>query len=481
MLVILLIISTFSSIKFVSCDLVADRLANAQVWIERANSEPQNQLAYTTVVNFSTIYHRVDYAGNFGPGYLALEYDMIVNSLINILGFNSVQLRPKFEISTTQWIAPDILRVDYFLGISAGKFTPQMAYMFDQEDFRFVEFIVFDVSSPLINTGFTVQDKGANTLFTITTGAIPIEIVCGAFVFGACSQINNATNQSYIVNTGYTDVVDCITALTIINAQPNPCPFPQRSDTVACRALHAISSFFVPAIHCAHTKKVSPVCNAQCLPACANCHTDATCLATYANDFPFNKASYAPVYKCTCNNGFSGNGLTCAPLVCATSPGNSNNSNRICPTSIAGSTECINNLCKCRETFTNQPLTPTDHCGCPEPAVVRTVNKQPICVPAGRCITDDARYICNLQEYNQVKCRTVNNTFNPFGVCQCNPGFTGGIEYPCLCAHGKRIVWSNSVDGSVCLATNECTSDFDCESPQVCHLVANQKIGVCGV
>ena len=46
------------------CDLKADRLVNAQIWIERANSALQTQNAYgPTVVNFSTIFHRVDYAG----------------------------------------------------------------------------------------------------------------------------------------------------------------------------------------------------------------------------------------------------------------------------------------------------------------------------------------------------------------------------------------------------------------------------------
>lgn len=479
MLFVLIIVSTL----FVAsqCDLQSERIANARLWIERAQSSDQTTQAYgPTVVNFTTIYHRVNYAGSFGPGILALEYDYIVNGLQPLIGFNPVKLGPKWDVSTTRWLTNNILRVDYNIAIGAGFNPATFSYVFDQEDFRFVEYIVFDANTPLINTGFTVQDQGADTLFTITTASIPAATICGGFIFPACSQINPVNNQSYINETGFTGVVDCITKLSIIDATPQPCPYPQRSNTLACRALHGLSSFFIPSVHCSHVKQLSMVCKAQCLPACANCHPNATCVAGFASDFPLNAASYAPLYRCECKNGFVGDGQSCVALVCPT--GSNNRTTKLCPTAIAGSTECVDNLCKCKASFINQPTTPQDHCGCPSPSIVRYIDKEPICIPQGRCLTDEYRYICNSQEYNQVKCRAVNNTFNPFGVCVCNPGFTGGYEYPCQCAPEKRVVWSPSVDGSVCLAPNECTLDRDCTSPQVCHFTpANTFIGTCAL
>lgn len=455
-------------------DLDAARIANAKIWIERAQSGIQTIMAYgPNVVNFSTIYHRVDYAGPFGPGELAKEYDLLINGLDLLIGYNPVALRPQWDASTIQWIAADILRVDYTLGISTLYDPVAQRYGFVQEDFRFVEYIVYDPNSELINTGFTVQDVGANTLFELTGAALDAPTICGGFIFPACSQINPATNQSYIGDTGFTSVVDCITSLSQVAAIPQPCPYPFRANTLSCRSLHALSSFFIPSIHCAHTKLNSPVCRAQCLPACAQCHPNASCVATYPG-FPLTKASLSPVYECRCNNGFAGNGTYCTPVACS--------AQGLCPAA-PGTTECSTGLCKCKSSFVHQPTLPLrnrDLCECPETSTRRWVNNQVICVPHGRCIDDSSRYICSAQKYNQVKCRAVNNTFNTFGACKCNYGFEGGWEYPCVCPAGKRIIWSNFVDGQVCLAPGECTNDRpDCTYPQVCNIVPGQTIGSC--
>lgn len=468
------------------CDLLADRLANAKIWNLRASSQALTIAAYAeTVVNRSTIAHHVNYAGAYEGFQLAFEYDSLVNSFFFILQglgvppYNPVQLRPSFDLSTVRWISPDILRVDYNLGISAGKFSAAMPYMYEQEDFRFIEYIVFDPNSSLINTGYTYQDKGADTLFDITNGAVPLETICG-LIFGACGQINPATNQSRLALAGYTDFFDCYVTLATIQAEPKICPFPIRSKRTDCYQAHASYAFFEPDVHCPHVQKVSPVCKNRCLPACANCHANASCVATYSSDFPLTKASYTPIYKCECRNGYTGDGINCAPISCTPSLiGNSNRSANVCASSIAGSNECIDNLCKCKPSFTPQPTSVTDRCGCPAPSIVRYVNKEPVCVPVGRCLTDADRYICNIQQVNHVKCRSVNNTFNTFGACQCNAGFDGGYEYPCVCKTPKRIVWSNIVDGEVCLAANECTDNNHCTSAQVCRVLPGKQIGSC--
>lgn len=472
MLFLSLLVALICSV--VSGDLITNRIINAQKWIERSQGFALTQAAYgPTVVNYSTIYHRVDFAGPFGPGDLALEYDLIVNGLEALIGYNPVLLRPQWDASSTRWISTDILRVDYVLGISTGFDTTTRKYAIVQEDFRFVEYIVFDSNSALINTGFTVQDEGANVLFTLTGATIPVETICGGFIFPACSQINPATNNSYITDTGFTSVIDCITALSEIATLPQICPYPQLDNTNACRARHALTSFFLPSYHCSHVKKVSPVCLSQCLPSCANCHADATCVATYPN-FPNTQASLKPVYVCKCKNGFFGNGTSCAPVQC---------SNNGCPSS-PGSATCVNGQCKCGASFTHQPALPLserDLCGCPESSETHRINSELICIPKGRCIDDASRHVCREQRQNQVKCVAVNNTFNAFAACRCNYGFNGGWEYPCTCAADRRIVWSVELDGQVCLGQNECTADRPhCSSTQVCKIQSGQKIGLCG-
>lgn len=474
MLFRLFFIFALTSAVVLSSELDAARIANAKTWIERSQSGIQTIMAYApNVVNFSTIFHRVDFAGPFGPGELAKEYDLLVNGLDLLIGYNPVALRPKWDPSTIEWIATDILRIDYSLGISTNFDTVTRTYSIVQEDFRFVEYIVYDTNSALINTGFTVQDEGANILFTLTSAEATVEAVCGGFIFPACSQVNPATNQSYIADTGFTSVVDCITSLSQIAAIPQPCPYPLRADTIACRSLHALSSFLLPSVHCAHTKKVSPVCRAQCLPACSQCHPNATCVPTYPG-FPLTRASMSPVYQCRCNNGFIGNGTSCTPVQCY--------ANIPCPAP-PGTTECSNGLCKCKKSFTHQPELPArnrDLCGCPETSTQHMVNGEMVCVPRGRCIDDANRHVCNIQRPNQVKCVPVNNTFNPYAACKCNYGFEGGWEYPCVCPANKRILWSNAVAGQVCLAPGECTADRpDCTAPQVCRIEPGKTIGVC--
>ena len=181
--------------------------------------------------------------------------------------------------------------------------------------------------------------------------------------------------------------------------------------------------------------------------------------------------SFEPSYQCQCNNGYVGNGTSCQPKQC--SYGN-------CPSSY-GSYSCSTGLCLCESTYVNNPTnTGNNLCICPSPSVVQWVGSSPICLPAGRCINDSYRYMCNLQQYSQVSCVQIQNSFAPFGGCVCNYGFNGGWEYPCVCVAPGRILWSNSFNGQVCLLPGQCTEDHpDCGGTQHCVIPTGQQVGTC--
>lgn len=307
-------------------------------------------------------------------------------------------------------------------------------------------------------------------MFTITTAAIPPFVICAYFIFPACN-VTNSSGYNYLTDTGFSSVSDCITFLSSLPAT-QPCPYEQRSNTTGCRALHALSSFFLPNVHCSHVKPDSHVCREQCLPACSNCDANAKCIATFPG-FPSTPGSFSPVYKCQCNNGYIGNGTSCQSILC---------SNGNCPAPY-GSYDCSTGSCMCTSTYTTQPEllgTGNSLCTCPSPNTVQWIGGSPMCLPIGRCVNDSYRYMCNLQQYSQVKCVPLNNDFQPLGGCMCNYGFNGGWEYPCTCVAPGRILWSDSFDGKVCLLPGKCTKDYpDCNRDQTCFIQAGQQVGTC--
>lgn len=351
--------------------------------------------------------------------------------------------------------------------IDSGYNPSTGSYVFANQVFRYREYIVFNSNSALINLGYTVQDPGVDTMFELTSTNLPNEALCG-IIFQACNVVNGS-GYNYILDTGFASFVDCI---TFMNQLPTtqPCPFTLQSNTTSCCQLHAFPSFFLPNIHCSHVKPVSPVCRAQCLPQCNGCDPNAKCIAT----FPNVPVSFGVVYTCKCNNGYIGNGTSCAPLTC------SNKGN--CPAS-SGSYSCSSdNLCKCLSSFTSQPelLGVNDSlCVCPLGSTIYWVNKVPTCLPEGRCLDDNKRYMCNLQEYNQVKCLPQNNSFNSLPLCTCNYGYNGGKEYPCLCANDRRQEWSNKMSGEICINTTECTENWHCSNGKVCVDATDKVIGHC--
>lgn len=446
-------------------DLTSDRMASANVWSIRATSVINMHIAYATVVNSTAIFHTVKYAGDFGPGIIAEEYDKLVTNLIFIIGFNPVVFNSiTFDPSTTAWVGTDILKVDYSLRITNG-FIGNGQYIFNNQEFRFQEFIRYDPGSALINLGYTIQDPGADTMFTLTSASFDPATICFGFIFPACNVTINGTN--YLADTGFSTPQECVAFLSSLPAT-QPCPYTQRSNTSTCRALHALSSFFLPQVHCSHVRRDSMVCMEACLPACSNCDVNAECV-----DVSSPPVTFSAIYQCKCKNGYVGNGTFCQPKTC----GNGNNA---CPAS-RGSYNCSTGLCMCTSSFINNPTaTGNDLCSCPSPKQIFWRDGASICLPPGRCIDDTDRYMCNLQNPNQVKCLPVENAFNPLNKCACNYGFSGGWEYPCSCQSPRRQLWSPSFSGFVCLNSTECTTNYpDCVPPQTCHIPAGQKVGSC--
>ena len=451
-------------------DLMADRMVNVQKWITRSQNLTTMVDAFgPTVVNFTTITHAIDFAGNFGPGIIALEYDMLVVGSILFIGFNPVVFTQNdYNPSRTRWITDDILEVEYTQDVTNGYNTSTGQYKFTDEQFIFYEYLVFDPNSSLINLGFSKIDPGLKELYILTTSEIPIAAVCAGFIFPACN-VTNASGYNYLLDTGFSSVLDCITFMSSL--PPQPCPFEYRSNTTTCRTLHGLSAFFLPSVHCAHVRPDSAVCTSACLPACSNCDANAKCVATYPN-FPNTLASFNPVYKCQCNNGYVGNGTSCTTKQC--SYGN-------CPAPF-GSYNCSSGLCMCTNTYTAQPEllgAGNTLCSCPAPSIERWYSGAPYCVPAGRCINDQNRYMCNLQQYTRVKCLALDNSFNFFGGCFCNYGFSGGLTHSCSCDSPKRVEWSNVVSGEVCLSSTECTATWQCSGSQTCTIPSGQAIGAC--
>lgn len=463
----------------------AGQLANAQRWITRSSSVEAMYLAYQgapqfgvqPAVNFTSIYHIVKFAGDFGPGDLALEYDLIATPLLaSIIGFAPVIFPSiQFDPSTCSSLSANAIRCFYTIIISSGWIPTnptnlsQGYYAFPNQQFRFSEDIVFDANSSLISRGITTQDPNADTMFTLTAAGIPPEAICGGFIYPACFLPWAAgDNQSRANATGFPDVATCIGFLTALNAAPpSRCPFAYRSNSSACRAIHAVSSFFRPDIHCSHVRPFDSMpCRDVCLPACSQCHQNAHCVATYPN---FTSPA---VYQCVCDNGYAGNGTYCT-AVRWTASGN-------CPAAWA-SYDNSTGLCLCKDNYlpVSAGVATRDYCQCQAPSTVQWLGEQRLCLPQGRCVNDSYRYFCP-QPFSVVKCLPVANAFNPLGSCSCNYGFQGGWEFPCVCPAPNKQYFSDVFAGKICLAPGQCTVDTSsCARGQTCQVPVGSNVGQC--
>lgn len=315
------------------------------------------------------------------------------------------------------------------------------------QGFRYSTFYVFTNSSTdRVSLIYDIQDPAAIALFSQDSNTIDPAIICGAFIFPACS--------AYMADTGYTSLEDCISFIASVQA-PSTCPFQGRSNTAACRTTHSWASAIRPDIHCSHTSRDNPVCHDNCYPACSNCSAQADCVAAFTTLFD-------PSYTCLCKNGYKGDGRVCT--------------SQSCRMGCARYQVCDHGVCKCKKGFTWNLTTVrvNDQCTC-----VGGLVQNGVCVPTGRCTTDRQ---CVAQDRNTVTCSDYG--FNPLTEwkhCLCNYGYVGGWEYPCTCPVGKKQVRSSLAGGGrVCLSAGECVRRLDCDRREHCSLRANgSEIGDC--
>jgi len=449
-------------------DLVDDRIINAKKWIDGSHSVEEMEIRYSTSVVIDDICHVVESTGDFCGRFIAKEYDSIVLVVKILSGIQPVIVWTLWDPSTIKWVGNDILQVDFEMNVTTAYDFTNNIYLVNNQTFRLREYITFVPNSDLIKLGYTIHDSSANKAFALVDAILPHSILCAGIIFPACNVSTGIGNQTYLTDTGYNNIEECITFLDNLENQFHPCPYAQRSNTDDCRNLHGISAFVLPSLHCAHVRPNSAVCVDTCLPSCSNCHQNAECVASH----PGIPTNFTVVYECQCKKGYIGNGTFCEPLSC--------DNHDKCP-GLYGSYECSTGLCKCTETFNHQPegFGTKNLCICPNDGqIVYNNSGIPFCVPVGKCLQN--QWECNLQSYQQVKCATFGiNTFTLFKDCLCNYGFSGGWEYPCHCDSSKKIVYSSYHNGQVCLSTQECTENYHCTSSNTCHFQSGNPIGTC--
>jgi hypothetical protein len=279
----------------------------------------------------------------------------------------------------------------------------------------------------------------------------------------------------------YTSLDQCVAFMEALDASAAPntdCPEPLISNTTACRDYHADAAWTDPDTHCPHTGVDSAMCVDKCLGACASCPVNAHCAVSYGSP-PTTSSDRDATYSCVCNDvhvslsvdASTGSATLCAPRPCV--------ANWQCGGSVGSECSDDTGLCGCVPTFLWNAT--SGHCQCID-GTVRWEGGAPVCVPHGHCLE---RYHCHLQAWNRVQCSLSDppNWLSPFKSCLCNPGFVGGIENACTCPHGNAaVVWSDRVQGEVCLAPGQCSADWHCVPGGVGRCVfasLNDPLGTC--
>jgi len=448
----------------INCDLLEDRYISAEIRVRAPINITTHNLAFNLqYVTPDFIQTTID-LGDYGPILVAEEYAGVAVKFVPFLGYAPVTLIPTFDRRTSVWLNADTLLVVYNQDSYTDWNVTSQSYNLFGIAFRNTFIFVFENStSSRVKRAFLTQDPGQSEMFRLFTSSIPVEVMCAAYIIPACNGSDLLGGyRPYLVDTGYTSVADCVTKMNTIQAT-TPCPYILRSNTRECRGtIHGPSAIFLPEVHCQHTSLNSTVCVDTCLPACANCHSNATCVPT----FPTLTAA---VYQCKCKNGYVGNGTHCELLIC---------NNGHCPAPRDTFT-CVDSFCTCNPTFSHDPLNEgNDYCVCPEGKHIEKNGTDLLCIPDGRCIVDQRE--CKIQNYNEVKCLDLGeNIYSPLNHCVCNYGFEGRNEFDCVCPTGRRKEWSNLHNGKICISDSECTENWHCDHPDTCDIGVNATIGVC--
>ena len=446
-------------------DLIADRIYNAELRVNAAIDTASLEAAFDSEWTTDDFIQITRELGDFVGKLVAKEYAAIATSFTDLLGYAPVILRPTFDVGTTLWLNTDILLVKYNQNVSTGYNLTTQEYDLNGDGFRNTFYFKFETGTKRIKLAYLIQDAGQVAIFNELQTSFTTLQICRDYIIPACNGSAFTGPLPYLVNTTYTSEADCVAHLNM-KPQIGVCPFPARSDTTICRHLHATSAFFLPSTHCPHVPPVSPVCVDTCMPACANCHADAKCVVTFPD-----LTTFTPVYQCQCNNGYAGNGTYCEPQLCHNNHCDAPKDSFTCASS--------NGACTCNPTFVHDPLnTGNDYCVCPEDHHTVKNGTELLCIPNGRCLSEQSE--CDIQNYNEVKCQSPGvNPYVPYNQCVCNYGFIGGHEFPCTCESGRRKLWSPTIDGKVCLSDSECTEDWHCDPQETCDIDVGQIIGTC--
>lgn len=465
------------SISQALCD---QRYQAAQAFALRAMSIQNMQIAYGQYVTPS-ITHAVQDVGEFPGIVIASEYDMLTVGLAPLLGYSPIALRSNWDASTTRWLTDDVLRIDYFLNASTLFNFTTGRYDINVDGMRYTDFFTFAPNDYHLTYDYGIQDAVGKLIFATNSATFTPAALCAGVIVPACNRTDPGCNGNCWPLTQYSSVADCIAFITQLDqGPPNPCPYPERSNTKVCRLLHGLSSFFIPSIHCAHVPAVSPVCTDSCLDGpCAHPAPNSHCAAIW----PGLPTDYTLVYAPVCNDGYTGDGVTsCVANTCA--------KDSDCPSNVAVCSNATGTgLCQCPPTFvwdTSVRAQQTHRtCVCPDGTreFPTGPNGQRTCIRVGQCLGDNVEQCPQTQlgQRNAIKCRPYGvNPYSPFNQCLCNYGYSGGVEYPCTCDAPRTEVYSPAVGGTVCLAPGECVRDAQCTAGQQhCVIPAGANIGQC--
>lgn len=451
---LLLLICASSRGQSSNATLTALRMQAAQQWTLRTDGASiATVIAAYSMWAAPNITHTLQSVGDFGPYQIALEYDELVYLAGPLIGQPlAVILDSSFDPSTVTWLGTDLLEIYNTINYSIGYNATIGGYNYVLDGERFIDILSFIPGTALIDLSYTINPPDVTLANYLASKAIPNAELC--YIVQLACPVGTQFQQ-------YPTIQACLAFMDSINPS-DVCPYPFRSNTTECRILHAFSALINPTVHCPHVAPHSPVCVDFCLPNCSACSPNGHCVANYPTYFQVE-------YGCQCNNGYTGDGFTCTPNTCQAQWN--------CPAEYNYAT-CNNGTCGCAPTFQWDPSLSAQQsqstCVCPPNSTVVYNDGVATCLPVGKCFQ---QWQCP-QDYESVQCvQYGTNTISTLKSCLCNPGFTGGWEFPCLC--NGTVVYDSTINGNVCLQSGQCIATWECLYGQQCVIPTGDIIGTC--
>lgn len=495
-----------------SSQLKTVRLQAAQNWIYRITGDIPTYYARCAQYLLENSTSMVDYVIKCPNAIVITEYGLLV--LITDLRLFPGPIFPESE----NWIDDDTVTYKFGYGIqvnTAGKnlsiyedfgFTVlgDLIRILNETQFGYMRF-AHDETENCVNVKiqdeFVAENELTKRFFTangFAGTALGVPTLCG-MIQTACPA---GTEYEQ-----YATMEECIEYLSTEVAPDGYglCPFTYSSKSMSCYLLHGVSAGLgfidpmAPSVHCPHVGRQSDMCIDRCLESCDLCRDDdadviypiadptlnAQCIVKQYINFTI------PDYQCACKSGYVRDTsvtdkFKCVPVQCSQDYqcyfNNEQKKNW-------GAGSCINGLCVPRNGFSwnSDPQNPGFYCQYGQQQVFHTAGSQITCRQPGFCnpnVTESqARVECQtISDYTKVKCVDVSGgdiniiTHRP-NVCLCNLGFSGGREFPCTC--NGHTVWSNLINGEVCLQQGQCMNPYDCQHGYSCVGASSTSIGNC--